>query len=232
MARGTFSASNFLRHSAGVVTAAPLTMAAWCWTTINNAEQVVLFAGASGSATNRNQFRLSCGGAGTIAAHTADGSNVSTALTSTSYPTSTWFHAAAVFDTTVGTDRAAFLGGGGKGTQTTNRTPAGINRVSVGLQDNSAADRPFGAAGTGYIAFPAIWNTNLTDAEVALLAAGIPPWLVRPGNLVACWPMMGNSDGNELNWWPGAYEMAEQGTLPLGPHNPPIVMPFPWMVAA
>lgn len=206
-------------------------MAAWCWTTINNTAQAVIGCYTSGSSA-LNYFNIVCNAAGVVAANTADGTTSSTASTSTSYPTSAWFHAAGVFDITSGTDRAAFLNGGGKGTQTTNRTPSGINRTSIGLRDDASAAIPFGAAGTGYIAMPAIWNTNLTDAEIALLAAGIPPWCVRPGNLVACWPMLNNVEaGNENNWWPGDYTMVEQGTLPAGPHNPPVVLPFPWMQA-
>ena len=205
-------------------------MAAWCWTTINAESQLILFAGASGAAADRNQFRISAGSGGKIAASTCDGSGISDATTSTSYPTSTWFHAAGVFDITTGTDRAAFLNGGGKGTQTTNRTPSGINRTSIGLRDNSGGDRPFGGTGTGYIALPAIWNTDLLDAEIALLAAGVPPWRVRPGNLVACWPMLDpTATGDEINWWPGGYLMSEQGTLTAGPHNPPVALPFSWM---
>lgn len=81
----------------------------------------------------------------------------------------------------------------------------------------------------GLIAFPAIWNVALDDREVAALAAGIPPWMIRPASLVACWPMPGDSDGNEKNWWPGSYELTENGTVGVGSSNPPIVMPFPWM---
>lgn len=178
---------------------------------------------------SRDSFFLSTTSGGVVQASTGSNTASSQAVTSTSHPTSTWFHAAAVFDITTGTDRAAFLNGGGKGTNTTNRVPAGIDRTSIGLIDNTFASVPWGGAGTGYIALPAIWNTNLTDAEIALLAAGIPPWRVRPESLVACWPMLDSANvGNEPNWWPGSYAMVEQGTLPLGVGNPPIVMPFPW----
>jgi len=232
VSRGTFSTSNFLRHAAGIVTAAPLTMAAWCWTTINNEPQHIIGLLNSGAASARNCFRLKADSTGLVGAETGGASGASQANTSASYPTSTWFHAAAVYNITSGTDRAAFLNGGNKGTQTTDRTPSGINRTSIGFQDNAAANQPFGGTGTGDIALPAIWNTNLSDAEVALLAAGIPPWRVRPENLVACWPLLNPVEaGDEANWWPGNYLMSEQGTLPAGPHNPPVVLPFPWLRA-
>ncbi|HUT30310.1 MAG TPA: hypothetical protein VMX13_11005 [Sedimentisphaerales bacterium] len=47
---------------------------------------------------------------------------------------------------------------------------------------------------TGYwarrLAEVAIWNTDLDDADAALLAKGASPLFVRPANLVRYWPLI------------------------------------------
>lgn len=192
-------------------------MAAWCWTTVTE-NQTILWVGQSSEAGNLafDQFTLKLNGAGAVQALSASNTGATTANTSTTYPTSTWFHAAAVFDVTTGTDRAAFLNGGGKVSNTTNRVPAGIDRTSIGLTDNTFATQPFGGTGTGYLAGVGLWNTNLTDAEIAVLAAGVSPMLVRPGNLVSYWPLIGqNSPEIDLV---GGFNMSIQGTLTQANH--------------
>jgi hypothetical protein len=50
----------------------------------------------------------------------------------------------------------------------------------------------------GQIAHPAIWNVALTDAEVAMLGAGISPLRVRPQSLVMYLPYLGRN-GPEID---------------------------------
>jgi hypothetical protein len=51
---------------------------------------------------------------------------------------------------------------------------------------------------SGAIALPSIWNIDLSDEEVAMLASGMYiPTDIRPGNLVGYWPLhprMGDVD--------------------------------------
>ena len=224
MARTGWSATNFLRHGVGLVTAAPLTMAAWCWTTSTTEQQTILWVGEAAEAnTPRDQFRLGLDAAAHVQANTGNSAGSTAALSSTTYSASTWFHAAGVFDITTATDRAAFLNGGGKGTNTTNRVPAGIDRTSIGFNDNAAPANPFGGTGTGYIAEVGLWNTNLTDSEILVLARGASPLLVRPGNLVAYWPLLGRHSP-EIDLVGGA-NMAIQGTLSHSGNHAPIYYP-------
>ena len=59
---------------------------------------------------------------------------------------------------------------------------------------------------SGRIAEVALWDVALSAAEVAALASGVTPLHMRPGNLVAYWPVWGlhspeidlTSNGNNM----------------------------------
>ena len=72
-------------------------------------------------------------------------------------------------------------------------------------------------AGTGDLAEAAVWNVALTDAEVAALARGIHPFLIRPDALVAYWPILGRYSP-EINLKSNSATMAIQGTLSQAAH--------------
>lgn len=175
----------------------------------------------SGSAFNRNSFRLLLGTGDNVIADAASGAGTGNATTSTTISADTWFHACGVY--TSATSRAAFLNGGGKGTDATNRTPSGIDRTSVGMGDGSSASTPFAPAGTGYLAEVGIWDAALTDAEVAVLATGVSPLAVRPQSLVGYWPIVGKTSP-EINYVNGTAVLSVQGTLSAAPH-PRVFMP-------
>jgi hypothetical protein len=98
----------------------------------------------------------------------------------------TYAHIAAVFAAV--DDRRVYLNGGNKVTDdATSKTPAGIDTTSIGRRSTSAP----ALYASGRIAEAAIYNAALTDDEIAELAAGASPLLVRPDALVAYWPLVG-----------------------------------------
>lgn len=214
MARTGWSAANFLRSATAPVTAAPLTIAVWF--NIDSAaatrELVGLFNSAS--AAVRNCFDITLVTARNLTARTgAAAANVSV-TTSTAYTLGTWGHACYV--TSSASSRAIYLNGGGKGTDVSSATPSGVNRWSVGLQDNTAANNPLTTA--SLMAEAAVWSAALGDDEVAMLAAGVPAFMVRPSALVAYAPILGAySPEIELV---GRNELVIQGTLTAGAHPP------------
>lgn len=221
MARSDWSTSNFLRCTTAIATATPLTMAAWCKTSITGSLQVICGLFSSADAFPFNQFLLYVDSTDKVAALTADAAVARQALTSTTISASTVFHACGVWASA--TDRRAFLNGGGKVTEATSLTPAGIDRTSIGVGDSSSASNPLAPAGTGSLAEVAIWNVALADADVASLALGVHPFMVRPDKLVAYWPMIGTYSP-EINRKSNTATMAIQGSLSQSAH-PRIFMP-------
>lgn len=217
MARAGWSTSNFLRGGA-VATAVPLTIAAWAKTSITGSQQHIAGLFASGSAFNRNSFRLLVSPGDVIQAMTGSGASTNGGATTTTITAGSWFHACGVF--TSATSRAAYLNGGGKGTGSTNLTPAGIDRTSVGLGDGSAANTEFAPSGTGSIAEVGVWDIALSDAEVALLSTGVSPTLVQGAHLIAYWPLLGYSP--EINLITDASTLAVQGSLSIA-DGPPLI---------
>ena len=181
--------SGVIRCGSALVAAAPLTMACWgynsSFATGNGCLGVVC---ASAGDHDRQLFKLTTGSTGTIIARVGDGAGSDAATTTAGAADSTWFHAAMVIESA--TMRAAFLNGGNKGTNAASRVPSGIDRVSFGRQDNaSVAPQVWGlGVSTAYMAEMALWNIALTDEDVAALAKGFSPRLVRPNALVAYLP--------------------------------------------
>jgi hypothetical protein len=74
---------------------------------------------------------------------------------------------------------------------------------------------------SGSIAEAAIWNVALTDAKVAILAAGFSPLFVDPQSLVAYWPLVRDTDDDVV----GGYDMTAYNTPTVASHPPKIFYP-------
>jgi hypothetical protein len=182
------TAGNYLSNGEAAITAAPCTMAAW-FNPVNVTEDHILIS-CSRSASSDNWFFLAANGvtAGDpIAASTISGGTEALALTSTSFAANTWQHACGVW--TAANSRAAYLNGGGVGTNSTSVTPTSIDRTYVGRL--TGFDGSLYGSMNAAIAEAAIWNAALTAAEVSSLSKGLCPLLVRPSALVCYWPIYG-----------------------------------------
>lgn len=187
-----FNGSTQLLYANTMVTAYPLTMACW-FNSDSVAVQQFLMAvvnwvgGAAG-----DYFGLeACGvvaGDPVRASVYQTGVAYSPADTTAAYTAGTWYHACGVYASA--TSRAAYLNGANKGTVATNVTPISLGVVSIGTAYRSDTPAVFT---DGRIAEAAIWGAALTDAEVAVLAQGVSPLLVRPADLLAYWPLLGNT---------------------------------------
>ena len=219
MARDFDGTDDNLSVNTAAVTAAPLTVACW-FNADTTAADMWLVNLCVSTENNNNQFSLlaSGGTAGDPVEWLArDGVSSAIASTGSGYSTGVWHHACGI--EYASNSRAAFIDGGSKGTNTTSKTPSGINRTAIGRQQDSAPSGPF----NGRIAEVAIWDVDLTDAEVASLADGLCPLFVRPGRLVAYWPLLGRFDP-EISVR-GGFDLTVTGAL-VGDH-PRILYPAP-----
>ena len=199
-------ANEYLRVGSAVVAALPLTLAAWFYSDDGAADQALI--GISDGLANG--FILQAGGVGNneIVAGSIDGGVADFALSTTFWGINTWHHGCAVFTNT--TLRAAFLDGGGKGTQVDFNDPAGVDQTDIGQIGNGSSYM------SGRIAEAAIWNVALTDVEVAILADGFSPLFVRPQNLAAYWSLIRDEDQDRV----GGYDMTAFNGPSIAAHAP------------
>lgn len=206
--------SPILSASSAVVSAAPLTLSAW----INGATYAnnrTVFGVDDGSSSNRFSIGFSSAGKARFVC-TAAGS-ASNLDTTESIPASTWSHLCGVSESSVA--RRIYLNSAFTASTTASRTPTGINATKVGRTGGDAT-------AVCLLAFPAAWNTSLTDAEIMQLAQGADPRTIRPQNLVAFWPL--NTPGSTVEFdqnpfAPRRYDLTVTGATPA--IDPPIWTP-------
>lgn len=155
----------------------PITLAAWCYMQTTPASLGVIMS-VCRIASSPSWYAIHVGSAGTVSAQANGGGIANTSTTTETVPIGTWFHACGVFLSNV--SRTAYLDGRPATPETTNRTPATIARTTIGARWSPSS---FSNFFPGLIAYPAVWNVALSDGEVASLAAGSDPRLVRRGNL-------------------------------------------------
>jgi hypothetical protein len=136
------------------------------------------------------------------------------AKTGVAYAINTWQHACGVW--AADNDRRVYLNGGNKATNGTSSPGHTPNRTSLGRNGDSTPSSYL----SGRLAWAAIWNVALTDAEVAALAAGARPPSIRPGNLVSFWSLGGfdteETDGGTARDIWGGFDLAA-GSDAVGP---------------
>lgn len=195
------SGPKYARYAGAVVSAPPFTVSLWCYP-LNTTEDHYIWALSNATLTRNHALALygSFTGFGTdnVAAISDDGSvPAGNAISTASFVANSWQHICGVWAST--SDRRVYLNGGSKGTDTLTRAPT-VDRT---------LDGAVLAGGVAYgsscrLAMRAVWNVALTDAEVATLAAGFHPLLVRPASLVSLCPF-GGFHGDRPNDIVGGY---------------------------
>lgn len=214
------SDGEYLRVDNPPFTAYPFTLAGWFYAAATNVTYDLIFLKTNGS--NYAGIYLNPSGSSPVIGATID-DNV-TAVSSATYTANTWNHAAGVF--TSATSRQAFLNGAGGSVLTTNRTFSIPIQVHIGgfLDGTNVWGNM-----NGRIAEIGCWNAALTAAEVNALAKGASPLKIRPGNLQAYYPILGNGtiEPNFSINTGAAYNLDVYGSVvpPQAPH-PPVMRPF------
>jgi hypothetical protein len=179
------ASSQYLRRTTPILTATPVTLAAWIRPAslpagvmeilcLNDDVNGQNFFDLGLSATSLVEARIGAVGAGSSGFAGA--------------PTiGTWAHTAAVYASS--TSRTAYLNGVAGSVDTSNFTPVSGNFLGTSIGAFGAAN--FGLGFDGDIAETAIWNVALSAADIAMLALGISPQLIRPDALVWYVPLLG-----------------------------------------
>lgn len=225
MARALDDASNqVLRVEQAVRTTYPLTMA--CWFNVDDDSVIhtlMCLVGKSGSDCHVLRA-LRAVESRHIGADTRSSLGWGSASSDTGYTVGQWHHACGVFASA--TNRKAFLDGDPGNQNATNRTPAGLDRTSIGSYDRDTSPLWFVS---GLVAEAAIWAVALTDAEVAILAKGYSPLFIRPQSLVAYWPLIRDPDNDAV----GGYNLTPVNSPTVANHcrilrpAPPLVQGKP-----
>lgn len=186
--------------ASALVTVHPLTLAAWIRPSTSNTTQDILTITDGAGAANGWLLRQTS--SATIQALSDAGGTFDSSTTTGTVTNGTWSHAAAVFASA--TSRKAYLDGTVATENTTNISPGSLSDTRVGAA--------FGPQNfyDGDIAEAAIWNVALDAAEIAALAKGISPFLIRPASLIAYWPLFGNNSP-EIDRWKNKSDLTVTG---------------------
>lgn len=214
----SFAVNSYARSTSVEVTAPPLSMC--CWVNLDASAQHSIIQAGDTASTN-NYFLLEILNTGVVRAASRDSGATVTANTSTTATTGTWHHVCGVYAST--TSRAAYLDGGGKGTNTTSNTPTSIDHTTIGInyRNNGTTSQPL----DGTVAECAIYDDALSDGDVAQLGKGFAPPCVRPDALVAYYDMVRVPSATIFDRWFGASvnNLSIIGSHGVGAHPPQII---------
>ncbi len=174
----------------------------------NNIAAHDLFAITSGGPGSLNGFYLIADGTtgGKPNSMYSGAASLASANTSTSFAASVW--QSFVGTVSSATSRAAFLDGGGKGTNATNITPNAPSTIGIGNLFGFASQFT-----NGRLAEAALWSAVLTDDEIQSLARGFKPRRVRPQSLAFYAPLI-----REVRDWRAGVALTNNGGATVADH--------------
>ena len=217
MSRFFNGGANVLRETTGPTTTTPITLSAWYnIESIASTRSILSRNAVAGDFNHVHQLRIQ-GTTGTLQAVTRSTSEVASNASSGFRGLGTWNHACGVFASNV--SRTAFLNGIAGPLDTDDRTANTQTATLFGCSVDDGSS-PF----LGKIAHPAIWNVALTPAEVAKLAAGVSPLMVRRESLIRYIPRFG-SNLPELDVVSGGLASAWIGSTSPHADEPPAMRP-------
>ena len=187
MARGFDGATQYLEYAGAVLTAYPFTFS--CWFNVSNVTGDHYLMSIADQSTGTNYWTLVALGSvagDPVSFVSRSGGSGNLANTTTGFSAATWTHACGVG--TSATSRNSYINGGSVGSNTTSSTPSGLDNTDIGQVHTSGGHigPPLGS-----VAEVGIWAAALSVSEIAALAAGVSPLLVRPASLIGYWPLIG-----------------------------------------
>jgi len=176
-----------LPAGSAILTAAPITLAAWFKPTVATVDEAIVGLGQTG-ASGADYFALGSYGAltGDPVRAVADGTTPAYASSASGFAAGVWQHGIAEFKNDA--SRTAYLNGVPGTANTTNMAPASVTLGTIGGLRRTALAIPF----TGSICDVLIFNRVLSRSEIAALAD--PQWSIMCGGLIVprrriMWPV-------------------------------------------
>lgn len=150
-----------------------------------------------------------------IAIQATAGGTTTTTNTSTGFTTNTWYNPGSQI--IAAASRRVTIDGGSAGTSAVSRNATGLAEVTLGA----------GLAGggnelSGRIAGAYIYNGDVGDGNVSILALGAHPLTVQPNLLLAYWPL---GSVTEVRDWVGGRNLTVTGNPTVGDHPPILKYP-------
>lgn len=204
------SSNQYAEIASALVGASPHTIFCWGKTASTGGSKTLVAIATSGSANHLIQIDKA---AADIIRYRFRDTGSSDALTGDAMSVGTWY--AICGRSNSATARKVWLDSD-SGTNTTSRTPSGMNRTSVGRSAESSGTDYW----DGKIAYVTIWDVALSDTDVAALVAGAYPTTIDPTNIVAHYPFASGSlgvdvvNGNDLTVTGGVYSSDEPSIDP------------------
>lgn len=180
------ASSQFLQADSAPLTAAPFTVSMWLWSSDGANNKVALYLGDKDNNTSYWRLLVTTNETLRFTASEATATNCDSAAAA--FGLSAWNHVTAVERGAA--DRELYLAGASVGTNTTSKSPAGSDRISLGQHGGSTP----GTFWDGLIAEVGIWNVALNTDEISALSKGVSPLLIRPTALVFYAPLVRDED--------------------------------------
>lgn len=197
MARVFNGSNQYIEVTSVPVSSWPVTVACWAYCNNYTANHSCIAIGNLSASPRLNYMGLGFGGLETgdpVIWQPSESGGASATRTTTGYTTGTWHHLAGV--TSSETSHAVYIDGGSKGTTSGHIEFPTVNRTTIGSLAYSGGRVWYLNGGVLWVA---IWNVALTDDEVASLAAGAHPTMIRPDALVFFTPLGGFDGDHDLD---------------------------------
>jgi hypothetical protein len=185
MARGTFSSGNYFSRASAVVSGPPFTIQAWWYMTGWAADfQLVCQIGRSSSTDHRHNIAVGDAAEPLVTCYSRSTGSDRSAITISASDHNKWNHHLGVWRAS--NNRQVYFNGVAGTADTTSINPTSLNATSIGIQTNGSNE----PASAMRIAEVAIWDIDLGADDIAALAKGFSPLLVRPDRLVEYMPLV------------------------------------------
>lgn len=204
------ASSQYVNRSANLFTAPPATVALWFNPTAVNIQQHLFDIG---STTAGQFFEIRVNNTADQIVSQFDGTTSGNARFDASATAGAWQHIAGVWASS--TSRSIYTQGVLRHTETSSvNNPASINTTSFAskLRSGTRGDY-FG----GSVAEAAAWSVALDAAEIAALAKGVSPLLIRPQSLLGYWPFL-NSAAPDIDRWNAGFNLTPTNTPTMADH--------------